>query len=315
LADIQFEQYVFSKQWLALKRYANERHIRLFGDMPIFVAHDSAEVWANPDQFDLLPDGSTRTVAGVPPDYFSATGQRWGNPHYNWRGMKENGFAWWRQRVEHGLEWYDLIRIDHFRGFESYWEIDAAEPTAMKGHWVKTPGKALFKSLSAHFPNLPLVAEDLGTITPEVLALRDQFNFPGMKILQFGFDGDSKNPYLPHNYQPNCVVYTGTHDNDTTVNWFRLLEESTRKQVLDYLGVEHGQTLQSMPWPLIRMAVASTAALAMLPMQDLLGLGDGHRMNTPGSQLANWRWRFEWSQVQGSVPERLRSMNHSYGRL
>ena len=199
LREIQFEQFVFFKQWLALKRYANERGISLFGDMPIFVAHDSAEVWANPEQFDLLEDGSARTVAGVPPDYFSATGQRWGNPHYNWRLMKDTEFAWWRKRVENGLELYDLIRIDHFRGFESYWEIDAGEPNAIKGRWVKTPGKALFKCLSKHFDHLPLVAEDLGTITEQVLALRDQFNFPGMRILQFGFDGNATNPYLPRN--------------------------------------------------------------------------------------------------------------------
>lgn len=315
LTDIQFEQYLFSKQWSDLKRYANEKGIRLFGDMPIFVAHDSAEVWANPGQFDLLADGSCRTVAGVPPDYFSATGQRWGNPHYNWRGMKDNDFSWWRQRVAHGLETYDLIRIDHFRGFESYWEIDAEEPTAIKGRWVKTPGKALFKSLSTHFPTLPLVAEDLGSITPEVLALRDQFNFPGMKILQFGFDGDAKNPYLPHNYPANCVVYTGTHDNDTSINWYRLLAESSRNQLLDYLGVTNGEPVEPMPWPLIRMAVASTAVLAMIPMQDLLSLGDGHRMNTPGSQIANWRWRFDWSQIHSGIPEKLRAMNRCYGRL
>lgn len=306
-----FEQFVFYRQWHAIRQYANERGILVFGDMPIFVAHDSAEVWANRECFDLLADGHPRTIAGVPPDYFSATGQRWGNPHYNWKYMKQDGFRWWVNRLRGSLEMFDMIRVDHFRGFESYWEIKADAETAMNGHWVKTPGKLLFNALLTHFDKLPFVAEDLGTITPEVNALREKYGWPGMKILQFAFDGNVDNPYLPHNHEANAVVYTGTHDNDTTVSWFNGLNEDTKGQVRRYLGCGD----EPMPWPMIRAALSSVARLAVIPMQDLLEMAEGQRMNTPGSNTNdNWRWRFHWNQVEHHLPEHFKQLIMLYGR-
>jgi len=308
--DIKIQQFIFYRQWFALKKYANERGVHMFGDMPIFVAHDSAEVWANPDQFDLKPDGTPRHVAGVPPDYFSATGQRWGNPLYRWSHMKADDFSWWRQRVANALELYDLVRIDHFRGFQAFWQIDAGEEYAINGKWIKAPGMALFKSLSRHFEALPLVAEDLGVITDEVLELRDTFAFPGMKILQFAFDGNTHNPYLPHNCSLNSVVYTGTHDNDTSLGWYNALPSHVQTYVNSYLG-DNGS---SMPWNLIRAALASTAFMAVIPMQDLLQLGAGHRMNTPGVKEKNWVWRFKWEEMPAGVSERLLNLNKLFGR-
>jgi 4-alpha-glucanotransferase len=307
----RFEQFVFYRQWHAVRDYANERGIRVFGDMPIFVAHDSAEVWANRNCFDLYEDGQPRTVAGVPPDYFSETGQRWGNPHYDWKYMKQDGFNWWVNRMRGTLELFDLIRVDHFRGFESYWEIKADAETAIDGRWVKTPGKALFNALLASFDQLPFVAEDLGTITPEVDALREKYGWPGMKILQFAFGGGAANPYLPHNHEANSVVYTGTHDNDTTVGWYNGLDPKTQQHISRYLAYSD----EAMPWALIRAALASVAWLAVIPMQDLLALGEGQRMNTPGSNVdENWRWRFQWSQVEDELPKRLKALIKLYGR-
>jgi 4-alpha-glucanotransferase len=310
IGQICFEQFVFYKQWSALKHYANERGVLVFGDMPIFVATDSAEVWAHREYFDLGPDGKPKTVAGVPPDYFSATGQRWGNPHYNWKRMRKDDFLWWRNRIGGTLELFDLIRIDHFRGFEAYWQIDAEAETAVHGKWVKAPGEALFDSLLKHFGELPFVAEDLGTITPEVNELREKFGWPGMKILQFAFDGDVRNPYLPHNHEPNSVVYTGTHDNETTLGWFESLNDNERNGIFEYLG----NVQDPMPWALIRCAMASTANLSVIPMQDVLSLGKGQRMNTPGVRDGNWSWRFEWSDVPSDVAGRLRHLVKMYGR-
>ena len=306
----RFEQFVFSRQWDSLKRYAHTHGIRLFGDMPIFVAHDSAEVWAQRDYFALDTRGQPETIAGVPPDYFSATGQRWGNPHYRWEKMQADGFQWWRQRLRTQLDLFDLVRIDHFRGFEAYWEIPAHAPTALQGRWVQAPGDALFQALRRESDPLPLVAEDLGIITPEVDALRQRHGLPGMKILQFAFDGSPDNPYLPHNHVENCVVYTGTHDNDTTLGWFESLPPAVRSAVLDYLG-EPGVP---MPWALVRSAFASVARLAMVPMQDLLGLGSAARMNAPGTTQGNWRWRFSWDQVPWDLAARLRHLVRLYGR-
>lgn len=308
---IGFEQFVFFHQWLALKEYAHGRGVLLFGDMPIFVAHDSADVWAQPDYFQLGADGRPTVVAGVPPDYFSATGQRWGNPHYRWERMQQDGFQWWIGRVKTQLRMFDLVRIDHFRGFESYWEIPADHPTAMHGRWVHAPGDALFQVLCACFDPLPMVAEDLGTITAEVEALRLSHGFPGMKILQFAFDGGPTNPYLPHNHQALSVVYTGTHDNDTTLGWYAALAPTTRTYVDDYLHAAD----EAMPWPLIRACMASVAALAVIPMQDALALDGAHRMNTPGTSAGNWRWRFEWAQVDGALAPRLRRLAELYGRV
>jgi len=307
---IIFEQYVFFKQFELLKLYANEKGVQIFGDLPIFVAHDSAEVWANREQFILFENGAPRTVAGVPPDYFSETGQRWGNPHYNWKCMRENGFSWWIKRIEVSLVLFDIIRVDHFRGFESYWEIDAKEETAMNGKWKKTPGKALFNALLKHFDSLPFVAEDLGIITAEVDALRENFGWPGMKILQFAFDGNRSNPYLPHNHVENCVVYTGTHDNDTTLSWYSGLDDQQKNQIQHYLAYAEND----MPWSLIRCALASSARLAVIPMQDLVQAKYAKRMNTPGLADGNWDWRFDWQQLNVDVASKMMQLNQCYDR-
>lgn len=311
LAYIHFEQFLFFSQWQELRDYANGRGVRLFGDLPIFVAHDSAEVWARPQDFDLHPDGTTRTVAGVPPDYFSATGQRWGNPLYAWQRMEQNGFAFWIERLRTQLRLFDLIRIDHFRGFESFWEIDGSEPLATNGRWVKAPGAALFTRLTEVFGALPLVAEDLGVITPEVTALRKRFGLPGMKVLQFAFTGEPDNPYVPFRHERDAVVYTGTHDNDTTVGWFESQSDGAKGYIYEFLG--HSQ--EAMPWPLIRAALASRCDLAILPMQDLLALGSEHRMNVPGVAGYNWSWRFTWPMVAPETPARIRRQLEIYQRL
>ena len=308
--EVYFEQFLFFRQWNEIRKYANERGVLIFGDMPIFVAHDSAEVWANRGCFDLHADGSARTIAGVPPDYFSETGQRWGNPHYDWKVMKQDGFAWWRERVAAGLEQFDLIRVDHFRGFEAFWQIKAEAQTAIEGKWVKAPGKALFSALLQSFDDLPLVAEDLGIITPEVTALRDKFGFPGMKILQFAFDGDANNDYLPHNHVPNSVVYTGTHDNNTTLGWYEELDYGQKRAVYNYLGYHD----EPMPWAMIRAACASVSRLVVVPMQDLLALNGSHRMNRPGVSDGNWQWRFNWNQIPEDMPTRFRRLLQMYGR-
>lgn len=305
-----FQQFVFHRQWSSLRQHANSKGVRLFGDMPIFVAQDSADVWVHRDLFDLDATGQPLHVAGVPPDYFSSTGQRWGNPHYRWDVMESQGFGWWIERIASALDMVDLIRIDHFRGFEAFWSIPAHEPTAIHGHWVPAPGRELFDSLRAHFGGLPLVAEDLGIVTPGVEALRDDNELPGMKILQFAFDSDHRNPYLPHNHVRNCVVYTGTHDNNTTLGWFEGLSPAFRQRVMEYLG----HPSEAMPWPLIRSALASVSDLAVIPMQDILALDGRHRMNTPGTSTDNWSWRFGWDQVPVSLPERLRCLLEVYGR-
>jgi 4-alpha-glucanotransferase len=302
--EVCFEQYVFFRQWALLKQYANERNIQMVGDMPIFVAHDSAEVWQHQEYFDLHPDGSPKTVAGVPPDYFSETGQRWGNPLYLWSRMAEDDFSWWIERFHVALTLYDAVRVDHFRGFEAFWEIDAREETAMNGRWVKAPGEALFKTLQRSIGELPIIVEDLGTITEEVHALREQFGWPGMKILQFAFDGDENNPYLPHNHVKTCVVYTGTHDNDTTLSWFEDLPEHSKHYILEYLN----HPSEPMPWALVECTFRSVADWAIVPMQDFLSLGKGHRMNTPGVTKGNWRWRFQWNQLEEYLTDKIRDM-------
>lgn len=311
LEVLRFEQFLFFQQWLALREYAHLRGLQLFGDMPIFVAQDSAEVWARPHNFDLLPDGQPRVVAGVPPDYFSVTGQRWGNPLYRWDRMAADGFSFWVDRMKTQLALFDMIRIDHFRGFESYWEIPANEPNAVQGHWVAGPGELLFSRLHEVFGRLPLVAEDLGIITPEVEALRCHLGIPGMKVLQFAFSGDPNNPYLSYNHTPDSVVYTGTHDNDTTWAWWHDLANPAKDMIQRFLGYP-GEPL---PWALIRSALRSVARLAVIPMQDLLELGQGHRMNHPGTLGPhNWHWRFRWEMVDSSLPQRLKEMVQSYGR-
>lgn len=310
IAEINFEQFAFFRQWGDLRAYAHRRNVLMFGDMPIFVARDSAEVWAHREYFTLDAHGQPLAVAGVPPDYFSKSGQRWGNPLYDWARMERDTFSWWLARMRTQLTLFDLIRIDHFRGFEAYWEIPAAEETAINGKWVRAPGDALFERLHREFDPLPIVAEDLGLITPEVEALRKRHGIPGMAVLQFAFDGGPDNPYLPYRLAADTVVYTGTHDNDTTLGWFGSLEPERQRHVLEYLG-RPGEPL---PWPLIRAAFNSVARLAIVPLQDLLGLGSGHRMNTPGTTEGNWRWRFQWEQVPGDLPGHVRHLVGLYGR-
>lgn len=307
---IAFKQFVFFDQWHDLREYAHKHDVLLFGDMPIFVAHDSAEVWAHREYFLLNDQGQPRVVAGVPPDYFSETGQLWGNPHYDWARMQDDGFDWWVRRMRTQLEIFDWVRIDHFRGFEAYWEVSADAETAIEGRWVQAPGAELLDTFYRTFDALPVIAEDLGTITPEVIALLDQFGLPGMKVLQFAFGGGADNPYLPHNHEENGVVYTGTHDNDTTLGWYEGIARHERDHLHEYLG----HPGEPMPWPFNRAALASVARLAILPMQDILGLGAGHRMNTPGTMEGNWDWRFAWDQVPHGLAERMRRMNEMYER-
>ena len=311
VTQVQFEQFVFYQQWTALKHYANQRGILIFGDIPLFVGYDSADVWAQREAFLLDSEGRRQVVAGVPPDYFSATGQLWGNPHYAWERMRTNGFRWWKERIRTQLTQFDLLRIDHFRGLEAYWEIPASAGTAVTGKWQQAPGDELFKALRAEFGNLPLVAEDLGIITPEVEALRDAHGLPGMKVLHFAFGDGADNPYLPHNHVPNSVVYTGTHDNNTTLGWFTELDERTRAHLFDYLGGGPEQVLEL----LVRTAFASVARLAVVPMQDVLELGGKDRMNRPGVAEGNWRWQFRWEQVGRDVAAQYRRLLGLYGRL
>ena len=307
---VRFEQFLFFRQWHALKRYANYKGIKLFGDIPLFISHDSADVWAKRPYFLLNRQGYPSVVAGVPPDYYSATGQRWGNPHYDWECMGADGFTWWKERVRFQLTVFDLIRIDHFRGFDACWEIPANEETAVNGRWVKVPGKALFDSLSKDIHPLPIIAEDLGVITPEVEALRDRYALPGMKILQFAFGGDAHNPYLPHNHIRNCVVYTGTHDNDTTAGWLRYQSPDVMHHLYEYFG----HPTENMSWLLLRETFRSVAMLSIVPFQDVLALGSEARMNTPGTIAGNWQWRFSWPQVDEGLAGRLHRLMTSYGR-
>ena len=305
-----FIQWMFFQQWQALKTYAHEKGIRLIGDIPIFVAYDSADVWAHQELFCLDDQGNLTAVAGVPPDYFSPTGQRWGNPLYRWDVLATNGYRWWVERVRVTLQLVDVIRLDHFRGFEAYWEIPAEMPTAEKGRWVKGPGDALFHALESALGKMPFIAEDLGFITPEVKALRERWNLPGMKVLQFAFSGP-ENEYLPHNFtSPRWVVYTGTHDNDTTVGWFQSLDEGTRQYVIAYLGRDG----QDIAWDLIRLAWQSVAFLAIAPLQDVLRLGSEARLNVPGQASGNWTWRVSPGMLSETLAASLGNLTAIYGR-
>ncbi len=315
----KFCQWRFFRQWHALKDYANGRGVELIGDIPIFVSAHSADVWANPKLFDLDAGGRPRVVAGVPPDYFSATGQRWGNPLYCWAAHEQEGYRWWTERLRATLSLCDRVRIDHFRGFESYWEIPADAETAVGGQWSPGPGKAIFDALHQALGKTAtnralarrIIAEDLGLITREVEALRKSVGLPGMRILQFAFDGHIDNPYLPHNFEVNTVVYTGTHDNDTTRGWWQGLDAATQDTVRRYLGVP-GEAIE---WDMIRAASASVAAVAIIPMQDVLGLDSGSRMNRPGMPEGSWEWRFSWAQVAPWHAERLAELTRLYGRI
>jgi len=313
IQEQRYRQWLFFRQWAALKSHAHERGIQFMGDIPIFVAHDSADVWANPHLFHLDGEGQPTAVAGVPPDYFSATGQLWGNPLYRWDVLARDGYAWWLARFRGVFELVDIVRLDHFRGFEAYWEIPAGSPTAETGRWVKGPGAALFYRLREILGEPPIIAEDLGVITPAVVALREEFAFPGMKVLQFAFASDATNPFLPHNYDtPNCVVYTGTHDNDTAVGWFRSSSDPMeREYALRYLGRDDGDQVA---WDLIRLAHASVADVAVVPLQDVLGLGSEARMNYPSRPSGNWTWRYEGGVLTDELSRRLLRLAQVYGR-
>jgi 4-alpha-glucanotransferase len=306
----EFTQWVFSQQWSALRQIAASHKIKLIGDIPIFVAHHSADVWSHRELFYLDKNGVPDVVAGVPPDYFSVTGQRWGNPLYRWDVIAKTGYSWWIERVRSLLKTVDIARIDHFRGFAGYWEIPASEPTAVNGRWVTGPGAALFEAIQKTLgKDLPIIAEDLGLITADVVALRDQFELPGMKILQFAFGSGPENAFLPHNYLPHSVVYTGTHDNDTTLGWFQTAPEAERVYMRKYIG-----EVKDVAWDLIRVAAASVADMAIVPFQDVLGLNSEGRMNRPGLASDNWDWRFQWDEVSTAAAPRLAEIMGTYGR-
>ncbi|WP_016950688.1 4-alpha-glucanotransferase [Anabaena sp. PCC 7108] len=308
----KFIQYEFFRQWSELKSYANQNGIDIIGDIPIYVAHDSADVWANPDIFALDEEtGKAALMAGVPPDYFSATGQLWGNPVYKWEELQKQDFKWWVQRFEAMLDYVDIIRIDHFRGFEAYWAVPQGEETAINGEWIEAPGVAFFEVIKQKLGKLPILAEDLGIITPPVEALRDQFEFPGMKVLQFGFGSDPGNPFLPFNYPRNAVVYTGTHDNDTTVGWFNSANDYEKQNLLLYLG---SISPDGIHWDLIRLALSSIANQAIIPLQDVLGLGNQARMNYPSTAEGNWDWRYQGGVLSGELCDRLKNLTKLYGR-
>ncbi|MFP4365350.1 MAG: 4-alpha-glucanotransferase [Spirochaetia bacterium] len=306
----KFLQYIFYDQWLQLRAYANRNYVKLIGDIPIFVSFDSSDAWANPEIFQFNEDRRPIKVAGVPPDYFSATGQLWGNPVYDWDKLEETGFAWWIENIKSKLELYDIIRIDHFRGFAAYWAVPAEEKTAIKGEWVPAKGYELFKTVEKALGGLPIIAEDLGVITPDVEELRDYFKFPGMKILQFAFDSSEENDYLPHNYARNCVVYTGTHDNDTVVGWYDKANEVDKKWATEYVN-SNGTDVH---WDFIRACWSSVAVMAVTPLQDVLGLGSEARMNTPGTASGNWQWRFTNEQLTDEHAQRLAHLSGLFNR-
>ena len=318
----KFYQFLFFRQWSELKKYAGERGVRIVGDVPIFVALDSADVWCNPREFKLNEDGSPKVIAGVPPDYFSKTGQLWGNPIYNWERMQMDGFRWWIERVRATLKTVDIIRVDHFRGFAAAWEVPGDDTTAENGRWVNVPGKDLFRTLQNALGELPVMAEDLGVITPDVEELRDSFGFPGMRILQFAFGGDTKNHDLPHNYIQNSVAYTGTHDNDTTVGWFHSQAGAGSTRDESQISREHEFCMEylncdgsEIHWDFIRTVWASVADTAIAPMQDLLGLGNEARMNLPASNAGNWQWRCRKDDFTDEIAARLRRLTEIYGRI
>ena len=307
-----FWQYLFDRQWTALRIHCQQQDIRLFGDLPIYVAHDSADVWGNQDLFFLDADGQPTVVAGVPPDYFSPKGQRWGNPIYRWGRMRDNGYAWWTRRFQNVLSRVDLVRLDHFRGFEAYWEIPGEAETAVDGEWADGPGADLFKTLRKTLGSLPVVAEDLGVITDPVRALRDRFAFPGMAVLQFAFNGDPSNAFLPHNYPRNAVAYSGTHDNNTLRGWWADdASADERQQAATYLDVQRDDALIDRS---LRMLLASPADRVVTPLQDVMGLGSEARMNTPGQTQDNWAWRYTPDQLRTAHLDRLRTLTHAFGR-
>lgn len=321
IKQLKKQQFVLDKIWHRFKKDANQKGIQLFGDMPIFVSYDSADVWANPEQFRLDENFKPTVVTGVPPDYFSETGQLWGNPHYCWESMRNDHFSWWRKRVAQALEQFDLVRIDHFRGLEASWEINATEKTAINGRWVPSPGHELLSALKEDFPALPLIAEDLGLITEEVVALKNHYCLPGMAVLQFGFNGLPDNPHALNEQVKKSVAYTGTHDNDTTLGWFQSLDEGTKEWVMGQLKpvveekLKLTQLESNMPWPLVVAALDSVAQRVIVPMQDFLMLDSNHRMNVPGVADGNWTWQFQWAQVPEGLADKIRVLLKQTDRL
>ena len=305
-----FRQYVFFRQWGLLRAQANQMGIQIIGDIPIFVAHDSADVWAHPELFYLNPDGRPSSVAGVPPDYFSPTGQLWGNPLYRWGVHKQSGYAWWVERFRAVLEQVDIVRLDHFRGFAGYWKVSGKAKTAVKGRWVRGPGRDFLLAVRNALGSLPIIAEDLGVITPDVVKLRDGFWLPGMKILQFAFEGGPLDPFLPHHYPQNCVVYTGTHDNDTARGWYERVNEEARTFYHRYLDRDGSQVA----WDMIRACWASVAVYALAPMQDFLDLDNSGRMNYPGNPSGNWTWRMAEGAINDELARRIKELNFLYSR-
>ena len=308
---LKYAQFEFDRQWSAVRRYANERKVRIVGDVPIFVADGGVDVRAHPEQFLLDEQGRPSHVAGVPPDLFAETGQRWGNPLYNWEVMAGDGFAWWRDRLRRTLELVDVVRIDHFRAFAAYWAVPASERTAEHGEWRQGPGTKLFQEVGRELGPLPIVVEDLGLITTDVIHVRDELGYAGMKVLQFAFDWNADNPYLPHNYTPDCMVYTGTHDNDTTVSWYQQLPDGDKDAVRRYLGTDAADVA----WDFIRLASASVARIAVFPAQDLLSLGADARFNFPGRPQGNWSWRLWPGALSDDLGRRLREVTSYYNRL
>ncbi len=297
-------QFEFYNQWFELKDYANQKGIRVIGDIPIFVDHNSSDVWASPEFFEVDKDGNRTLIAGVPPDYFSETGQLWGNPLYKWDVLEKDGFSWWVARFKHMFYLCDAIRVDHFRGFEAYWEVKATEETAIKGRWVKGPAYKLFDAILKECGEIPMIAEDLGVMTPEVEALRDHYNFPGMKIIQFAFDSDSTNSFLPHNYPQNCVTYTGTHDNDTSIGWYNAAPEHERHNARTYCK-SGGEQIN---WDFIRLGMMSVADQAIFPLQDYMNLDTEHRVNFPGTTDGNWLWRYTEDMLHDVDKNRIKEL-------
>ncbi len=311
----KFLQSIFFRQWGGLKSYCNEKGIRIFGDVPIYVDFQSADLWADPQLFQLDHERRPSVVAGVPPDYFSETGQRWGNPLYDWEALRATGYDWWMKRMGHNLGLFDLVRLDHFRGFVAFWEIPASEELAVNGQWIEAPADDFFRVLYERFPGAPIIAEDLGVITPDVREIMDRFGMPGMKVLLFAFGEDlPTNAYAPHNHVSNCVLYTGTHDNNTVRGWFEgEASEAEKRRLSDYVG--RPVTAGEVHWDLIRLAQRSVASLVIVPMQDVLGLGGGARMNLPATTEGNWQWRLRADQIDAAPAQRLRSMAEIYGRV
>jgi len=321
----KFIQFIFFKQWKALRQYANEKNIQIIGDLPIYVQYHSADVWSHPKVFKLDSQNKPLAVAGIPPDFFSATGQLWNNPLYRWDILEKRGFDWWVLRVKHNFSLFEVVRLDHFTGFIDYWEVPAGEKTAVNGHWIKGPGEGFFNALLKHFPCLPFIAEDLGIITAEVHALRDRFELPGMRVLQFAFGNDPlADFYKPSHYVKNCVAYTGTHDNDTLMSWlFGKVDYSTRKpeeireerqKTLHYLGIRRRTPRKEIHWEWIRLLMMSVANTVIFPMQDILGLGDEGRMNRPATPKGNWEWRLKAGSLNPQLIQKLSEMTECYGR-